>query len=57
MKLSKKSKYKVRVAKGKVKQAAGEALGDEQLVEEGRDDQVKGNLQQAAEKVKDAFTD
>ena len=57
MKLSKRSKNKVRVAKGQIKQGAGEALGDERLAEEGRDDQVKGHLQQAAEKVKDAFTD
>ena len=54
-KMSKKSKNAKQVAKGQVKQAAGEVMGDDQLVAEGRDDQMKGHLKQAGEKVKDAF--
>jgi uncharacterized protein YjbJ (UPF0337 family) len=41
--------------KGKVKEGVGRATDDEGLEAEGRGDQVKGNLKQAAEKVKDAF--
>jgi uncharacterized protein YjbJ (UPF0337 family) len=40
---------------GKVKEAAGEATGDESLRAEGQGDQVKGDLKQAGEKIKDAF--
>ena len=53
--MSKKSKNVKQVAKGKVKQAAGEVTGDDQLVAEGRGDQMEGHLKQAGEKVKDAF--
>jgi uncharacterized protein YjbJ (UPF0337 family) len=41
---------------GKGKEAAGEATGDENLRAEGQADQVKGDLKQAGEKIKDAFT-
>jgi uncharacterized protein YjbJ (UPF0337 family) len=41
--------------KGKAKEAVGDATGNEQWQAEGKADQVKGNLKQAAEKVKDAF--
>jgi len=57
MKMSKKSKNVGQIAKGKVKQATGEALSDDELVADGRADQMEGNLKQAAEKVKDAFKD
>jgi uncharacterized protein YjbJ (UPF0337 family) len=40
---------------GKGKEAAGEASGDESLKAEGKGDQVKSDLKQAGEKVKDAF--
>jgi uncharacterized protein YjbJ (UPF0337 family) len=40
---------------GKGKEAAGEATGDESLKAEGKGDQVKADLKQAGEKVKDAF--
>jgi uncharacterized protein YjbJ (UPF0337 family) len=43
-------------AKGKVKEGAGKVTGNESLEAEGRGDQAKGNLRQAGEKVKDAFT-
>jgi uncharacterized protein YjbJ (UPF0337 family) len=42
-------------AKGKVKEAVGAATGDDKLRAKGKADQVKGNLKQAGEKVKDAF--
>jgi uncharacterized protein YjbJ (UPF0337 family) len=41
--------------KGKVKEAAGRAIGDDELRAKGKADQMKGNLKQAGEKVKDAF--
>jgi uncharacterized protein YjbJ (UPF0337 family) len=41
--------------KGKAKETAGRATDDPDLEAEGRGEQVKGNLKQAAEKVKDAF--
>jgi uncharacterized protein YjbJ (UPF0337 family) len=44
-------------AKGKVKEAAGKAVGNERLTAEGKADQVKGDAKQAAEKAKDAFKD
>jgi uncharacterized protein YjbJ (UPF0337 family) len=40
---------------GKIKSMAGEATDDEQLEAEGEADQVKGNVKQAGEKVKDVF--
>ena len=43
--------------KGKVKETAGRATDDEELEAEGRGDQVRGNLEQAAEKIKDAVKD
>ncbi len=44
-------------AKGKIKEAAGKAVGNERLQAEGKADQVKGDAKQAAEKAKDAFKD
>jgi len=43
-------------AKGKLKEAAGKLSGNDKLRAEGRADQTKGNLKQAGEKVKDAFS-
>ena len=40
---------------GKAKEATGKATGDNRLKNEGRGDQVKADLKQAAEKVRDAF--
>jgi NarL family two-component system response regulator LiaR len=50
-----KAKNKAQEAKGHVKEAAGKATNDKSLETEGKGDQVKGNLKQAGEKVKDAF--
>jgi uncharacterized protein YjbJ (UPF0337 family) len=44
-------------AKGKVKEGAGKATGNESLEAEGHADQAKGDLKNAGEKVKDAFKD
>jgi uncharacterized protein YjbJ (UPF0337 family) len=50
-----KAANKVTEMKGKAKEAAGQATGNEQMEAEGKADQAKGNLKQAGEKVKDAF--
>ena len=49
-----KAKDKAQAAKGKLKKVTGKAAGDPVLEGEGKADQVKGNLKQAGEKVKDA---
>ena len=54
MSASNKAKDKAQAAKGKVKKGAGKALGDRVMEGKGKADQVKGNLKQAGEKVKDA---
>ncbi|MFS8096938.1 CsbD family protein [Lentzea alba] len=41
--------------KGKVKEGVGDATDDQGLENEGKMDQTKGHLKEAAEKVKDAF--
>lgn len=41
---------------GEAKEAMGKASDDQDLENEGKADQVKGDLKQAAEKVKDAFS-
>lgn len=48
---------KAEVLKGKVKEAAGRVTGDPVLEAEGKGDQVKGHVKQAAEQVKDAVKD
>ncbi|HEY4017322.1 MAG TPA: CsbD family protein [Pseudonocardiaceae bacterium] len=47
--------HKAEVLKGKAKEGVGRAIDDPELEAEGKVDQVKGNLKQAGEKVKDAF--
>jgi uncharacterized protein YjbJ (UPF0337 family) len=42
-------------AKGKAKEAVGGATDDEELERQGKGDQAKADLKDAAEKVKDAF--
>ncbi|MEU8516434.1 CsbD family protein [Kitasatospora sp. NPDC048722] len=44
-------------AKGKVKEATGRVTGDRPLVAKGRGEQVKSDVKQAAEKLKDAGKD
>ena len=50
-----KAKNTSQIAKGKVKESVGKALGDDQLEADGNADQMKGNVKQAGEKIKDAF--
>ena len=50
-----KVRNKVDELKGKAKEAAGSASGDEDLQAEGRAEQSESDLKQAGEKVKDAF--
>lgn len=42
-------------AKGKAKEVAGKATGDDKLEAEGKSDQVKADLKKAGENVKDSF--
>jgi uncharacterized protein YjbJ (UPF0337 family) len=49
-----KAKNKVEDAKGKGKEAAGRVTGDRHMEREGRRDQTKSDLKDAAEKAKDA---
>jgi len=49
-----KAKNTTQRAKGKVKEVAGRATGDDKLRAKGKTDQTKGNLKQAGEKLKDA---
>lgn len=50
-----KAKNKVEELRGQSKEAAGDATGDDELKVEGQADQIKANLKQAGEKIKDAF--
>lgn len=50
-----KAKNKIDEIGGKVKEAIGKVTGDDSTENEGKADQVKSNLKDAAEKVKDAF--
>ena len=46
--------HKAEAVKGGAKKRAGRATGSPRLRAEGHGDQAKGNLKQAAEKIKDA---
>ena len=50
-----KAKNTAQQAKGKAKETVGKATGNDRLRAKGKADQMKGNLKQAGEKVKDAF--
>ncbi|HEX2174855.1 MAG TPA: CsbD family protein [Nocardioidaceae bacterium] len=50
-----KTQNKAEEAYAKGKREAGEATGNEDVANEGRAEESKANLKQAAEKVKDAF--
>lgn len=41
--------------RGKAKEGAGKLTGDEELERQGKTDQAKADLKDAADKVKDAF--
>ncbi len=55
MGISDKISNKVEDITGKAKEGAGRATGDKSTENEGKVDQVKANLKDAGEKVKDAF--
>lgn len=55
MGLDDKAKNTAEDLKGKAKEAAGDAKGDDELRAEGKADQTKSSLKQAGEKIKDAF--
>ncbi|MFE0418108.1 CsbD family protein [Streptomyces tendae] len=50
-----KSRAKTEQAKGKAKEAAGRAVGNERMTAEGRAERSRGDARQAKEKGKDAF--
>jgi uncharacterized protein YjbJ (UPF0337 family) len=50
------SEGKADEVKGKVKETAGRATGDEELEGQGKGDQAKGDVKQAGQKIKDAVT-
>jgi uncharacterized protein YjbJ (UPF0337 family) len=50
-----KAKNKAQELSGKAKEAVGKVTGDKSTENEGKSDQVKSNLKDAGEKVKDAF--
>ncbi|WP_445167696.1 CsbD family protein [Mycolicibacterium sp. Dal123E01] len=55
MGISDKISNKVDDISGKAKEGVGHATGDKSTENEGKIDQVKANLKDAGEKVKDAF--
>ena len=55
MTTSDKAKNSVQKAKGTVKETVGKATGNDSLRRKGKADQMKGDLKQAGEKVKDAL--
>jgi uncharacterized protein YjbJ (UPF0337 family) len=55
MGMTDKLKDKAQALEGEGKKKLGDATDNEQLQAEGKADQMKGDLKQAGEKVKDAF--
>jgi uncharacterized protein YjbJ (UPF0337 family) len=55
MGIADKAKNAAEDLKGKAKEAAGAATGNEELEESGQRDQAAANLKSAGEDVKDAF--
>jgi uncharacterized protein YjbJ (UPF0337 family) len=49
-----KAANKVTELKGRAKKGLGKATGNDQMEAEGKTDEAKGDIKQAAEKVKDA---
>lgn len=50
-----KAKHALENAEGQIKEAAGHATDDEKLVAEGKVDQAKARVKDAADDVKDIF--
>jgi uncharacterized protein YjbJ (UPF0337 family) len=55
MSLADKARNKAEELLGQAKKAVGDATDDDQLQVEGKTDEVRANLKQAGEKIKDAF--
>ncbi len=55
MTIENKAHNKIDQVGGKLKEVVGKITGDESTENEGRFDQMKANLKDAGEKVKDAF--
>jgi uncharacterized protein YjbJ (UPF0337 family) len=55
MSTSDNAKNSAQKAKGTAKEAVGKATGNDSLRRKGKADQVKGDLKQGGEKVKDAL--
>jgi uncharacterized protein YjbJ (UPF0337 family) len=53
--LTNKLRNKAQQLRGRIKRNTGEITGDRSLQARGRADEVKGNLKQTGEKIKDAF--
>jgi uncharacterized protein YjbJ (UPF0337 family) len=50
-----KAKNTAQNVKGKVKEATGKTVGNDRLRAKGKNDQAKGNIKQAGNKMKDAL--
>ncbi|MFF7352026.1 MULTISPECIES: CsbD family protein [Streptomyces] len=50
-----KAKAKTEQAEGKLKEAAGSAIGNDRMAAEGRAEKSTGDAREAKEKAKDAF--
>mgnify|MGYP002637350729 CR=1 FL=1 len=57
MSIGDKANNKIDEVGGKLKEAVGKFTGDESAENEGKFDQMKANLKDAGEKVKDAFAE
>ena len=55
MGIADKLRNKAQELRGRVKRNTGEVTGDRRLQADGRTEEVKSNLKQAGEKIKDAF--
>lgn len=55
MTAGKKAKAKTEQAKGKAKEAAGSAVGNDRMAAEGQMEKSTGDAREAKEKAKDAF--
>jgi uncharacterized protein YjbJ (UPF0337 family) len=55
MSIGQKMRHKAETAKGATKKFVGRLTGNRRMTAEGRTSQTKGNLQQAMDRVKDAF--
>ena len=55
MATSDKARNTAQQAKGKLKETVGKVSGNDKLRAKGKADQVKGDIKQAGEKLKDAF--